>query len=189
MKIFSKLYDLTLGWAKHKYAERWLFGVSFAESSFFVIPPDVMLAPMVLASPDRAWRLAFLTTIASVLGGVLGYFIGLYAMDVVMPYVQEYGYEDKLAMVEAWFAEWGLWALLIAGFSPVPYKLFTIASGAMGVSLLPFILVSLVGRGARFFMVAAIVKIAGPKFEPALKRYADMLGWLLVLLVVIYAFI
>ena len=189
MKIFSKLYDLTLGWAKHKYAERWLFGVSFAESSFFVIPPDVMLAPMVLARPDRAWRLAFLTTVASVLGGVLGYLIGLYAMDAIMPYVQQYGYADKLAVVQTWFDQWGLWALLIAGFSPVPYKLFTIASGAMGLALLPFILVSLLGRGARFFLVAALVKAAGPKFEPVLKRYVDALGWLIVLLVVVYAFI
>jgi membrane protein YqaA with SNARE-associated domain len=148
-----------------------------------------MLAPMVLARPDRAWFLAGLTTVASVLGGVAGYAIGTLAMEAVMPLLENMGYMDEFQRAQDWFTEWGFWAILAAGFSPIPYKVFTIAAGAMSMLLIPFVIASAVGRGARFFLVALLVSWGGPAFEKHLKRYVDVIGWLLVVLIVAAYFI
>ena len=177
MALFTALYDRVLGWSRHRRAPWILAGLSFAESSFFPVPPDVMLAPMCMARPRRALRLAALTTLASVAGGVLGYLIGLLGIEVVLPVIQDAGYEPAYAQARQWFADWGFWVVLVAGFSPIPYKVFTIAAGAMAVAWLPFILASLLGRGARFFLVAGVIGWGGPRAEPWLRRYMERIGW------------
>ncbi len=183
MKLFSTLYELTLRWSKHPNAPKYLSAMSFAESSFFPIPPDVMLMPMSLATPQKAFYFAWLTTLFSVLGGVLGYAIGYWAMDLLMPMIESMGYAEKIQRGEHFFAEYGVWIILMAGFSPVPYKLFTITAGASSMALLPFIIASIIGRGARFFLVAGIMKWGGAKMEEGIRKWVDWLGWAFVLLV------
>ncbi|CAA6817531.1 MAG: FIG139438: lipoprotein B [uncultured Sulfurovum sp.] len=182
MKIFSTLYAKAMGWARHPKAPYYLGGLSFAESSFFPIPPDVMLAPMSLAKPDKAWKYAFLTTITSVLGGILGYFIGVFAFDFIEPILHSRGYLDRFELAKSWFESWGFWAILLAGFSPIPYKVFTIASGVVGMAFLPFVIASLLGRGLRFFMVAGLMAWGGAPMEKKLHKYTDIIGWGLVVI-------
>lgn len=182
--MFQKLYDKTLIWSRHRHASRYLAVLSFAESSFFPIPPDVMLAPMALAQPQKAWQFALLTTIASVLGGILGYAIGFFLFDTVAPWLQGTHYWEKYQAAEEWFNEWGVWAVFLAGFSPIPYKVFTIAAGTLQMLLIPFIAASAVGRGARFFLVALLIAAGGAKLEKGLRQYMDLLGWLVVCIVI-----
>lgn len=187
--LFTTLYDRVLAWSAHRRAPWLLATLSFAESSFFPIPPDVMLAPMSMARPQRAMRLAGITTIASVAGGVLGYLIGMLGLELVLPLIVEAGYADSYALAQDWFTQWGFWVVLVAGFSPIPYKVFTIAGGAMAVAWLPFVVASLIGRGARFYLVAGLLAWGGPRLEPLLRRYMERLGWAtvaLLLLAVIY---
>jgi len=186
VKIFTPLYDKALQWSRHDLAPRYLSGLSFAESSFFPIPPDVMLMPMSLAKPEKAFYFAWLTTLFSILGGILGYMIGYWAMDLLMPTIESMGYQSKIEQVHQWFEEYGVWIVFVAGFSPVPYKLFTITAGASAMALLPFIIASFIGRGARFFLVAGLMKWGGQRFETQIRKWIDMLGWLFVILVVSY---
>ncbi|NPA71502.1 MAG: DedA family protein [Gammaproteobacteria bacterium] len=186
MKLFSTLYEKALGWSKHPKAPVYLGGMSFAESSFFPIPPDVMLMPMSLANPQKAFYFAWITTIFSLLGGLLGYAIGYWAMDSVLPLIESIGYAHKMEEVEAFFAEYGIWIIFIAGFSPVPYKLFTVTAGASGMALVPFIIASFIGRGARFFLVAGLMKWGGARMEASIRKWVDWLGWGVVLLIVSY---
>ena len=176
-------------WSRHRLAPVYLGGLSFAESSFFPIPPDVMLAPMSLSQPQRAWYFAGLTTVASVLGGIAGYFIGLYFFDILEPYLHQWGYWAKFIQVRTWFDEWGFWAILIAGFSPIPYKIFTISAGIISMAFLPFVLASIVGRGARFYLVAGLMKWGGRPMEEKMHQYVDRLGWLMVILIIIAYFV
>lgn len=186
MRIFSALYDRVLQCSRHRHAPYYLAGLSFAESSFFPIPPDVMLAPMSMANPRRSWRLAGLTTIASVLGGLLGYAIGAFAFELVQPWVGEGGrYHGAFQQAKDWFDQWGVWAIFVAGFSPIPYKVFTITAGVLSMALLPFTLASAVGRGARFYLVAALMAWGGERMEGTLRRYVDRIGWLMLLLIVV----
>lgn len=185
MKLFSPLYRLAMTWSRHPRAPWYLGGLSFAESSFFPVPPDVMLAPMSLANPRRAMAFALLTTLTSVAGGLFGYAIGLFAIDAILPWLQESRYWPAYETAVAWFDEWGVWAVLIAGFSPIPYKVFTIAAGALSMALLPFTIASLVGRGLRFFLVAGLMAWGGERMEAMLQRYVDRLGWATVALVVV----
>ncbi len=171
-------------WSRHPHAPWYLGGLAFAESSFFPIPPDVMLAPMALARPECAWRLALLTTLASVAGGLLGYAIGHYAFELVQPWLADrprYGQAYQQAV--AWFERYGFWAVFVAGFSPIPYKVFTIAAGVMGMPLLPFALASVIGRGGRFYLVAGLMRLGGARMEAMLHRYVDRLGWAVVAVV------
>lgn len=187
--LFTTLYDRVLAWSAHRRAPWLLAALSFSESSFFPIPPDVMLAPMSMARPQRAMRLAGITTVASVAGGVLGYLIGMLGLELVLPLITEAGYLDAYTLAQDWFTKWGFWVVLVAGFSPIPYKVFTIAGGAMAVAWLPFVLASFIGRGARFYLVAGLLAWGGPRLEPLLRRYMERLGWgtvALLLLVVIY---
>jgi membrane protein YqaA with SNARE-associated domain len=184
MKLFETLYDATLRWSRHPHAPWYLGGLSFAESSFFPVPPDVMLAPMALARPARAWQFAALTTVASVVGGLFGYAIGSLAFEAVEPLLHSAGYWDHYLRARGWFDEWGFWAIFIAGFSPIPYKVFTISAGAISMALIPFVLASLIGRGARFFLVAGIMAWGGERAERILRQYVDRVGWILVLLAV-----
>jgi len=183
MRLFQNLYDKVLVWSRHRHAERYLGALSFAESSFFPIPPDVMLAPMVLAQRQRAWWLAALTTLTSVTGGVAGYLIGKFLFDQIgQPVVEIYHAQEKFEHVKALFLEYGIWIVFIAGFTPIPYKLFTITSGVMSMALLPFVLASAIGRGARFFLVAGLLYFGGERFESFLRQWIDVLGWTVVFL-------
>jgi membrane protein YqaA with SNARE-associated domain len=185
MRLFSALYTRVMKWARHPHAARYLAGLSFAESSFFLIPPDVMLAPMSLAEPNRAWYFAGLTTVASVLGGLFGYFIGVFAFDFIEPWLHDWGYWENYLKAQNWFSQWGVWAVFLAGFSPIPYKIFTITAGVVGMALIPFLIASAIGRGARFFLVAALMAWGGERMEKLLHRYMDRLGWLIVFLFVV----
>lgn len=183
--MFQKLYDKALSWSKHRHAAKFLCALSFAESSFFPVPPDVMLAPMALAQPDKAFRFALLTTIASVIGGMLGYTIGYFMFDSISPWLQTTHYWESYLIAQGWFKEWGFWAVFVAGFSPIPYKVFTIAAGALHMVFVPFVLASFIGRGGRFFLVAMLLAAGGAKLESKLREYMDRLGWATVGLVVI----
>ncbi len=185
MRIFSALYARVMRWVRHPHATRYLALLGFAESSFFPVPPDVMLAPMSMARPKRALFLALLTTTASVLGGMAGYLIGMLAFDAIEPLLHQWGYFDHYLEARAWFDQWGFWAILLAGFSPIPYKVFTITAGVIGMPFVPFVLGSAAGRGARFFLVALLMAWGGERMEAGLHRWIDRLGWLTVGLVVL----
>ena len=187
MALLQRLYDRVLHWSAHRHARWYLALLSFAEASFFPIPPDVMLAPMALAKRHQAWFFAAIATAASTLGGVLGYLIGQFAFDIVHPLIQDLGYEQAYLQTRVWFDHWGVWIVFIAGFSPIPYKVFTISAGVASMALLPFILASTVGRGLRFFMVAGLIYLGGEKMQRILRDYIDRIGWLVIFaLVVIY---
>jgi membrane protein YqaA with SNARE-associated domain len=181
MGVFTRLYDKTLSWSRHRHAPRYLGALSFAESSFFPIPPDVMLMPMCLAQPQRAWWYASLTTLTSVVGGMAGYAIGHFALEWVAPLIGEGGrWAVAYNHASDWFHEWGFWAVLIAGFSPIPYKVFTISAGALAMPFMPFVLASAVGRGSRFFLVAGLLAWGGAKIERRIRQYVEWIGWSIV---------
>jgi membrane protein YqaA with SNARE-associated domain len=185
MALFTALYDRCMGWARHRHATWYLAGLSFAESSFFPVPPDVMLAPMSMARPGRAMFYALLTTLASVLGGLFGYLIGYFAFEAIAPWLERAGHMPAYLKGRDWFEAWGFWAILIAGFSPIPYKVFTIAAGTLAMNLPLFLVGSLIGRGGRFFLVAGLMAWGGPKMEAALRRYVERIGWALVVVAVL----
>lgn len=190
-KIFTWLYDWTLQFAQHKLAPKILAVFSFAESVFFPIPVDVLLAPMVLAKPDKAWRYAAIATVASVIGGSAGYFLGYYMFEPwIVPIVESLGYQEKLARIMAWFDEWGVWVVFIAGFSPVPYKLFTVSAGFLQMAFFPFFIVSAISRGMRFYLVAGLVQWGGAAVEAKLKKWVDLIGWAIVgIIAIAYVFL
>lgn len=183
MKIFEPLYDRVLQWSRHRHAERYLAALSFAESSFFPIPVDVMLAPMCLADRRKAWRYAAIATAFSVLGGVAGYGIGLGAFELIEPWLADSHYWSAYQLSREWFDHYGVWVIFIAGFSPIPYKVFTIAAGVAGLNLPAFFLASLIGRGARFYLVAGLVVLGGDKLESTLRRYVEGIGWAVAVIV------
>ncbi|ALP52804.1 hypothetical protein Tel_06350 [Candidatus Tenderia electrophaga] len=185
MGFFSRLYDKVLIWAAHRHAAWYLGGLSFAESSFFPIPPDVMLAPMALARPERAWHYALITTVTSALGGVFGYLIGVFAFELIEPLLHEFGYWENFQSAVEWFKEWGFWVVFLAGFSPIPYKVFTISAGTVGMAFLPFLVASLIGRGARFFLVAGLIRWGGVRMDRMLRSYIDRLGWIFVVAAIV----
>ncbi|MEE4376941.1 MAG: YqaA family protein [Candidatus Competibacteraceae bacterium] len=187
--LFSALHDRVMSWARHSHAPWYLAVLSFAESSFFPIPPDVMLAPMALTQPKRAWYFAGLTTVTSVLGGVFGYVIGLFLFELIEPLLHQAGYWDTYLRANSWFQVWGFWAIFLAGFSPIPYKIFTIAAGTIFMPIVPFILASAIGRGARFFMVAGLMRWGGARMESMLRTHIDRLGWITLGIVVIGYFV
>ncbi|GGF85194.1 YqaA family protein [Alteromonas lipolytica] len=186
MKLFQPCYDLALRWSKHPSASRFLALLSFAESVIFPIPPDVMLAPMSLSQPAKAWHFAFITTIASIIGGIAGYALGYFAFDgFLQPLIESAGYNHKLETAMGWFETYGVWVVFLAGFSPIPYKVFTISAGFLQMAFLPFLIASAVGRGARFFLVASLMKWGGAKMEEQLRKYVEILGWAVVVLAVV----
>ena len=177
MRLFGPLYERVLQWSRHRHAERYLGVMSFAESSFFPIPVDVMLAPMVLARRERWMRLAAIATFFSVLGGVAGYGIGYGLFDAIEPWLRESHYWDAYLTSRQWFDDYGVWVVFVAGFSPIPYKVFTIAAGVAVLNLPGFIIASLIGRAGRFFLVAGLVRIGGQRFEDTLSKYVERIGW------------
>lgn len=178
MKIFTSLYDKCLEWARHKYALYIVSFISFIESIFFPIPTAIMFAPMALAKPNKALKLAFIITLFSVLGGIAAYFIGYYAFDsFVTPLVEQFGWQEKIAKAEGWFETYGIWIVLIAGFSPIPYKILTLTAGAMQMAFLPFLIASVIGRSAQFFLIAGLAKWGGESMEQNLRKYMEVIGW------------
>ena len=175
MKLFRSLYDWVLHWAGTPYALPALVLISFAESSVFPVPPDVLLIAMTVAQPARWLRYAFFCTLASVLGGMFGYLIGLKFMDVVGNKVLElYHLQDKFDKIGALYHEYEAWAVAGSGFTPIPYKLFTIAAGAFKINFATFVFASILGRAARFFLVAWLIY----KFGPAVKQWIEKyFGW------------
>lgn len=180
MAIFGPLYERVMRWSRHRHAEWYLGAMSFAESSFFPIPVDVMLAPMCLAERDKSWRFAFIATITSVLGGAAGYGIGFLAFEAIEPWLSESRYWSAYETARSWFDSYGIWAVFVAGFTPIPYKVFTIAAGVAALTFPGFFIASLVGRGARFFLVAAVVRAAGPHFEAKMIQHIERIGWAVV---------
>ncbi|TYK65919.1 YqaA family protein [Colwellia echini] len=190
MKIFSSLYQWTLHWAEHKFAPRYLAVLTFVESIFFPIPPDVLLAPMVLAKPHKAWYFASLTTIASILGGAVGYCLGYLMFEPwIQPLITQFGYQARFDVAIKWFHEWGVWVVFIAGFSPIPYKLFTVSAGFLHMAFIPFFIASAIGRGMRFFLVAGLIKWGGSAMEQKLRQWVDLIGWIVVAAIVVGYFI
>lgn len=189
MEWMQRMNQRVAAWADRPHAERILGGLSFAESSFFPVPPDVLLAPMTLAHPGRGWRYATLVTITSVLGGLFGYLIGLYGIHLIEPMVIDSGYAEAYQQAQQLFEQHGIWVIFLAGFSPIPYKLFTITAGALSMSLPLFLLASLVGRGGRFFLVAAFVIWGGERFLSMERAWMARIGWLVVLMAAIYYFL
>lgn len=183
-RIFQRLYDRVLHWSAHRRAPAILSGLSFAESSFFPIPPDVMLAPMCLAQPRRAWWFAFVCTVSSVLGGLFGYLIGRWAFEAIEPWLMESVYADTFLAAVASFETWGFAYILLAGFTPIPYKVFTISAGVVGMPLLPFLAGSVIGRGGRFFLVAGLIRALGVRGAERLRTWVDAIGWAVLVLAV-----
>lgn len=178
MALFRHLYNKIMFFSRHPHAPYYLAGVSFVESSFFPIPPDVMLIPMLLAHPLQARKYTIITIVASILGGIAGYLLGFFAFEWVgLAIIKAFGYEAHYEKVMAWFELYGFWAVLLAGFTPIPYKLFTIASGALQMAMGPFILASALGRSLRFFMVSTLVCTLGRKYEPVVLKYIEKIGW------------
>ena len=185
MKLFRPLYDLVLQWSRHPHAERYLGAMSFAESSFFPIPVDVMLAPMVLADRAKWIRFAAIATIFSVLGGLAGYAIGWGMFEAIEPWLRESHYWDAYLTAREWFDRYGVLVVFVAGFSPIPFKVFTIAAGVAAQNLPGFFIGSLIGRAARFFLVAGLVRLGGQRFEDSLSKHVERIGWAVVAITVI----
>ena len=179
------LYDRTMSLARTRHAERALAGVSFVESSFFPIPPDVLLIPMVLSERAKWIRYALICTAASVVGAVLGYAIGAFLYDVVgQPILEFYGSESSFEKISAWYNEWGGWGVLFAAITPFPYKVLTIFSGATGLNLVTFIVVSIIGRGIRFFLVSWLLYKFGEPIRLFIEKYLGLLFTLFMVLLI-----
>lgn len=182
-QLLHQMYDLMLRLSAHNKAMFFLFLVSFAESSFFPIPPDVMIIPMVLATPNKAWRIAGLATVASVLGGYFGYIIGAGFFDLIAkPILEMYNALEQFKEFEKYYHEYGAWIVFGAGLTPFPYKIITIASGAVHLDLMVFTVASVLARGMRFFFVAWLLKKYG---EPMKVFIEKNLGWLSVLFLIL----
>ena len=177
MELFRPWYVRALGWSRHPRAPALLTGLSFIEAIFFPIPPEVMLAPMSLAQPKRAFWFATLSLAGSMVGMFIGYALGHFALELAMPLVEKLGYASEFEAIKQQAAENGFWLLLIAGFTPIPFKVFTIASGAVGMPLLPFFFGALIGRGKRVYLVAGAIRLGGERAEKALHRHIEPVGW------------
>lgn len=185
MKIFGPLYDLAIRWSRHRRAPALLTGLSFAEGFIFPVPPEVMLAPMSLAQPRRALWFATLSLMGSLAGAMVGYLLGHYAFAAMQPLIEWLGWTDKInAQVDQLrevvaHSPWkAFWLLVLVGFTPIPLKVFTWASGVVGVPVLPFLASMLVGRGKRVYLVAGAIKLGGARAEAALHRWIEPLGWI-----------
>jgi membrane protein YqaA with SNARE-associated domain len=169
--VINRLYSRTLAVAAHRHAMAAMALISFAESSFLPLPPDILLVPMILAQPRRAWLIAAVCTIASVTGGYVGYAIGYFLFDAIgLPVLEFYHMMDKYEAFKAAFAEWGAWIIVIKGLTPIPFKLVTIASGAAQFDLVTFTLASLVSRSLRFFLLAALLWRFGEPIRDFIER-------------------
>jgi membrane protein YqaA with SNARE-associated domain len=181
----QRMYDWMMGLAGSKRAPHALFGVSFIESSFFPIPPDLMLIPMVLADRRKAWWYATLATVGSVLGGLLGYAIGYYLLDTVgQPVIRFYGLAQKFDQAATWFNENGVWVLIAKGMTPIPYKLLTITAGAVKMNLAAFVAASIVARAMRFYLVAGLLYFFGEPIKAFIEKRLTLVTTAFVVLLV-----
>jgi membrane protein YqaA with SNARE-associated domain len=196
MKLFKPLYEIALKWAAHPKAPWYLAALSFVEAIIFPVMPEVMLAPMVLAKPEKWARYATISLVGSVLGALVGYALGHWAFDFVRPLLADLGW---LPRIDEYVAEltkdvqqhpWSaFWTLVLAGFLPIPLKIFTWASGIVGVPMLAFVASMIVGRGKRVFLLAGAIRLGGPRAEAALHRWIEPIGWLAVgLLVAVFIY-
>ena len=186
MRPFYTLYNKILEWSSSRFAIFWLFLISFLESSILPYPiQDFLLASMSLKNRSKAFYFAAICTIASVLGGIAGYYIGVYAIVQIGPILANLGYESKIELLKSYFITYDIWIILIAGFSPMPYKLFTITAGIVGMSIFPFIAFSLISRGARYLLIAFLVRKFGKRTDAWLNKYIDRLGYALIVIVVL----
>jgi membrane protein YqaA with SNARE-associated domain len=184
-KSMKKLYDWTIIQSRKKHAKTALFGLAFAESSFFPIPPDAMLIPMVIAHRKKWWVYATLATVGSVLGGILGYYIGFAFFETIgRPIINFYGLQAGFDIVAAKYTENAFLAVFSAAFTPIPYKVFTIAGGVFTIPLHELIIASLLGRAGRFFIVAGALKVFGKKIEDVIEKYFNILSLLFLILLV-----
>ena len=166
-----RLYDWVLAWADTPYAMPALFLLAFAESSFFPIPPDVLLIAMAVAAPTRAFRFALVCTAGSVLGGMAGYGIGLYGWEAIgQPVVEAYHGQEVMVKIQEWYQEYGFWGTLTAAITPIPYKIFTISSGVFQFPFLPFVGASIIGRAFRFYLVALLIRQFGPSIKDWIEK-------------------
>ena len=171
-----KLYKNLLSAAKHRHANKYLAVVAFSESSFFPIPPDVMLIPMVLAKPNDWWRIALTCTLFSVIGGIAAYFVGFFLFQLVaLPLLEFYNYQNKILEFNEMYHNWGGWVVFLAGLTPFPYKIITIASGMTQLNLALFIALSVLSRGLRFFAVSVLLYHFGDRIRALLEKYFGLI--------------
>jgi len=183
MRLLRKTYDWVLHWSSTKYALPALAILSFAESSFFPIPPDVLLVAMTVAVPLKAFRYAAVCSVASVLGGMFGYFLGWQFMDVIgIRIVEFYHFQEQFDKIGGWYEKYNAWAVGAAGFTPLPYKVFTLAAGAFQINFPVFVLASLVSRSARFFIVAALIYKLGAPIKVFIEKYFNILSIVFIVL-------
>jgi membrane protein YqaA with SNARE-associated domain len=185
MRWMKKLYDWVLHWAETPYGIPALIILAFAESSFFPIPPDVLLIALALSVPTRAFHFALYCSLGSVAGGMFGYFIGVQFFDLLgKPVLEFYGVLEKYDDIAELYNEYSAWAVGIAGFTPIPYKVFTIAAGACKINFPVFVAASAISRSARFFLVAGLLYIFGPPIKSFIDRYFNILSIVFVILLV-----
>lgn len=183
--MLRRLYDWTMDLSGRPHALTALAVVSFIESSVFPIPPDVLLIPMVLAARERAWLIAAVCTITSVLGGLAGYGIGLFLFEQIgRPLLEFYGYTDRFGDFQAYYNDWGAWAVFIAGTTPFPYKVITILSGVTALSVPVFLVASVLARGIRFFLVAGLLWYFGEPIRAFIERRLGLLFTLFCILLI-----
>ena len=188
--MLRNLYRWVFHWAQTPYGTPALFAIAVAESSFFPIPPDILLIALSFSVPKKAFRYATICTIGSVLGGILGYFIGVYLMEWVgLRIINFYSLQEAYLNVKIIFHQYGGWAVAIAGFTPIPYKLFTIASGAFSIPFGTFVIASVLSRSARFFLVGASIYFFGEKMKIFIDRYFNVLTFLFFLLFILGWFV
>ncbi len=194
MRLFRSMYMRTLVWARHPHAERFLGGLSFIEAFAFPIPPELMLAPMCISEPKKGWRYATISLVFSLLGSLVGYALGYFAFAALQPLLLKLGWTDAIDLIvvqlrgDVVLHPWTMfWLLVLAGFTPVPLKLFTWASGIVGVPLGAFVAGMLVGRGKRVYLLAILLRWMGPRAEDFLHRWIEWIGWLLLALLAILA--
>ncbi len=183
--MFRKAYDWVLHWAGTPYALPALGVISFIESSFFPIPPDILLIAMVVAVPTRWFRFALVCSITSVLGGMFGYYLGYQFMDLIGQRIVEfYHFQDKFDKIGGWYERYNAWAVAAAGFTPLPYKVFTLAAGAFKIDFWIFVFASAASRSARFFIVAALLYKFGPPIKALIEKYFNLFTFVFFFLLI-----
>jgi membrane protein YqaA with SNARE-associated domain len=185
MKLIKRLYDWVLHWAETPYGIPALFILAFAESSFFPIPPDILLIALAISIPSKSFKFAAICSVGSVLGGIVGYGIGLYGYETIgQPIVNFYHGQPVMDKVKLWYEQYGFFGILIAAITPIPYKVFTIASGVFNFDFTSFVTASIIGRSTRFFVVAGLIWKFGPVIKGFIDKYFNLLMWAFMILLI-----